>query len=217
MSEGRSGVTLTIVVLLILAVVWAAVLVPGVVRRRMERGSGDSIGDFHRQLRVLQRTGPPLVDPALRMRASSPQSASAPRPGAVVSNRHGLILVRPDATPMPPADPREQATPIAPRRRQPELAEQRVDPFFHPEATRRRRDVLAGFACAVLGSGLLAVVPALRPMLAVTLAALGATAVYVAMLVRMRNRALERTVKLHYLPEPVAQEPVVAARRFAAR
>jgi len=203
----------TIVVLLILAVVWAAVLVPGVVRRRLERGSGDSIGDFHRQLRVLQR-GPMSIEPAVRLNAPS-QSPFTGRPGAVVSNRHGLILVRPDATPKEPAVWNEAMTASYPVRTRPELAERRVDPFFHPEACKRRRDVLAGFACAVLGSGLLSVV--FLPMLAVTLAALFATGVYVMMLVRMRSRALERTVKLHYLPEPVAPEPAIAARRLAAR
>lgn len=205
---------MTIVVLLILAVVWAAVLVPGVVRRRLERGSGDSIGDFHRQLRVLQRNVPVSIDPAFRLEAPS-QSPWISRPGAVVSNRHGLILVRPDATPKQPAGWNEAITAGHPVRARPELAERRVDPFFHPEACKRRRDVLAGFACAVLGSGLLSVV--FLPMLAVTLAALVATGVYVVMLVRMRSRALERTLKLHYLPEPAVPEPAVAVRRLAAR
>ena len=217
MPEGRSGVTLTIVVLLILAVVWAAVLLPGVVRRRMERGSGDSIGDFHRQLRVLQRTGPALVDPAIQLKAAPSPSPWVPRPGAVVSNRRGLILVRPDATPREPVAWTQPTAPVPPARIRPEMAERRVDPFFHPEACKRRRDVLAGFACAVLGSALLAVVPVLRPVLVVTLASVVATAVYVVMLVRMRNRALERTVKLRYLPEPVAPEPAVTVRRLAAR
>ena len=204
---------MTIVVLLILVVVWAAVLLPGFLKRRMERGSGDSIGDFHRQLRVLQRTGPSLVDPVVRLKASSTEAAAASRrPGAVVSNRHGLILVRPDATPLDLPQPQNRS-----ERPEPVTGERHVDPYFQPGACKRRRDVLAGFACAVLGSALLSVVPALRPMLGVTAFALVASAVYVAMLVRMRNRALERMVKLHYLPEPVTSQPALATRRIAAR
>jgi hypothetical protein len=44
-----------------------------------------------------------------------------------------------------------------------------------------------------------------------------ASAGYVAMLVRMRGRALERSVKLHYLPEPVANQPLSVIHRTAAR
>jgi hypothetical protein len=162
---------LTIVVLLILVVVWAVVLVPGLLRRRLERRSGDSIGDFHRQLRILQRTGPAPLAPA------------APAPAA---------------------------------RAEPTSTVHRTDPYFHPEACKRRRDVLAGLACVVLGSGLLAVVPMLRPVLGVTAFAALVTAIYVGMLVRMRGRAIERTVKLRYLPEPVAVQPTFAIRRTAA-
>jgi hypothetical protein len=40
---------------------------------------------------------------------------------------------------------------------------------------------------------------------------------YVAILVRMRSRAIERTEKLRYLPEPVAASAAFAVRRSAAR
>jgi hypothetical protein len=205
---------LTIVVLLILVVVWAVVLVPGLLRRRLERRSGDSIGDFHRQLRILQRTGPTLVDSALRAGAEHHTSAASNRrPSAVVSSRRGLILVRPDAAPPAPLAP---AAPAPAARAEPTSTVHRTDPYFHPEACKRRRDVLAGLACVVLGSGLLAVVPMLRPVLGVTAFAALVTAIYVGMLVRMRGRAIERTVKLRYLPEPVAVQPTFAIRRTAA-
>ncbi|HVL27065.1 MAG TPA: hypothetical protein VM390_02875 [Acidimicrobiales bacterium] len=45
-------------VLLILAVIWAAVLIPPFLRARAEGRPADSITDFHRQLSVLRRTGP---------------------------------------------------------------------------------------------------------------------------------------------------------------
>jgi hypothetical protein len=50
---------LTIVVLVVLAIVWAAVLIPPWLRNRAEGRPGDSIGAFHRQLTTLERTGPP--------------------------------------------------------------------------------------------------------------------------------------------------------------
>ena len=49
------------VVLLILAVVWALFLVPQVLRARAEKAPADSIGAFRAQLSVLQRTGPAVV------------------------------------------------------------------------------------------------------------------------------------------------------------
>lgn len=44
-------------VLLILAAVWAAVLVPPALKARAESRPGDAIGNFHRQLSTLRRTG----------------------------------------------------------------------------------------------------------------------------------------------------------------
>jgi hypothetical protein len=46
------------VVLVVLAVVWAVVLIPPWLRNRAEGRPGDSIGAFHRQLSTLERTGP---------------------------------------------------------------------------------------------------------------------------------------------------------------
>jgi hypothetical protein len=48
----------TAVVLLILAVIWAAVLVPPWLQNRKETRPGDSIASFRQQLSVLERTTP---------------------------------------------------------------------------------------------------------------------------------------------------------------
>jgi hypothetical protein len=48
---------LAIPVLLILAVLWAAVLIPPLFKARTERRHGDSIGDFTYKLDVIGRTG----------------------------------------------------------------------------------------------------------------------------------------------------------------
>lgn len=59
---------MTIVVLVVLAVIWGAVLVPPAMRARAESRPADSIGNFRRQLSVLRRTGPSVVVPAHPLR-----------------------------------------------------------------------------------------------------------------------------------------------------
>jgi hypothetical protein len=66
------------VVLLILAAIWAAALLPPFVRSRLEGNPVDSIGRFRRHLRVLQSTSPAASslasDPVL-VRSTGPKSA----------------------------------------------------------------------------------------------------------------------------------------------
>jgi hypothetical protein len=191
---------LTIVVLLILGVVWAAVLGPSLLRRRFDRRSGDSIGEFHQQLRVLRRTSPSAVPPAFRLMTTQPEDSSrrVVRHSGVSSR--GLILIRPDAS--------SSLVPGA-------STSQRPERFFRPEARKRRRDVLCAMACVIFGSGVLGAIPVLRPLLGVTALALVGSAIYVVMVVRLGSRATERAAKLRYLPEPVEDEPTIVIRRAA--
>jgi hypothetical protein len=190
---------LTIVVLLILGVVWAAVLGPSLLRRRSDRRSGDSIGEFHQQLRVLRRTGPSVVPPAFRLMTAQPEDSPRRVARHTGVSSGGLILIRPDASP-------GLVSGGAP-------ASQRPERFFRPEARKRRRDVLCALACVVFGSGVLGAIPVLRPMLVVTAMALVGSAIYVVMVVRLGSRATERVAKLRYLPEPVEDEPTIVIRR----
>lgn len=65
-EEARRSVT--ILVLFILATMWAAVLLPPVVRNRQNIGrSRDSVGVFRSQLSTLGRTGPVVYAPASRL------------------------------------------------------------------------------------------------------------------------------------------------------
>jgi len=194
---------LTIVVLLILVLVWAVVLGPSLLRRGFQRRSStDSIGAFHRQLRVLQRTGPTLVDPLHRLDVSLPAThiGARTRPG-----RPGLIVVSPDMT-LPVSE--ESANDSSARR---------PDPYFRPEACKRRRDVLIALLLAVVVTGLPGAIPSARPILAVTAVAAIALVGYIALLVRLRTRALERQVKLRYLPQPADRDSSIVIRRVAAR
>lgn len=190
-------------VLLILVLVWAAVLGPSLLRRRFQQHSTDSIGAFHRQLRVLQRTGPTLVDPLHRLDTTLPSAHVGHRP--VGNGRKGLIVVRPDtALPVsPPASPASYA--------------RRPDPFFRPEACKRRREVLLSLVVCVVVTGMMGIVPSIRPVFVVTAIAAVALAGYVMLLIKLRTRALEREHKLRYLPQPEDREAPLVARRMAAR
>jgi hypothetical protein len=77
---------LAIPVLLILAVLWAAVLIPPLFKHRSERRRGDSIGDFSYKLGVIGRTGghtPSRPAPPAPMSIAGTTSAPRPRAGAV--------------------------------------------------------------------------------------------------------------------------------------
>ena len=184
-------------VLVILAIVWIVVLGPGLLRRRAERHSADSIGAFHRQLHVLGRTGPTIVDPVHRLSTDIPAASGLFRaPG---SRR---LMLRPDL-------PVAGESPVAGGAR-------RTDPYFRPEACKRRRDVMLALVSAIVFTGLLGAIPALRPLLYLTLACAVFVGAYVGLLVTLRRHAVEREQKLRYLPQMVGMD-VSAARRTAVR
>lgn len=85
---------MTFVVLVILAGLWAIVLVPPLLRARNERAA-DSIGDFHQRLGVLGRTHRP---------SRRTRSAPARLPAAVppIPARPGSAPLRPDSAPLRP-------------------------------------------------------------------------------------------------------------------
>lgn len=76
---------MAIPVLLILAVLWAAVLIPPLFKARTERRRGDSIGDFTYKLGVIGRTGGFTASrpaPPAPMSLAGTMGAPGPRPGA---------------------------------------------------------------------------------------------------------------------------------------
>lgn len=130
----------------------------------------DSVGSFRRHLTVLERTTPTTVRPANRL--------SEPRP-----SYQPLGVARPTATARltrPVA-----ANSAALRRRQ---------------AQKRRRDVFFALLAGTFGSLLLALVPGLSMMWSVQVLFDLMLAGYVAILVRLRNAAAEREMKLRYMP-----------------
>jgi hypothetical protein len=164
----------TIVVLLILAVVWAIVLVPPALRARQEGRPAESISHFRRQLFTLQRTGP----------------WSRPAPSLA-----GLHAVPSPAVLQARANARG---------------------MHQTRAQKRRRDIFVGLLAAMGISLVLGLIPALRILWLVHLLADMLFIGYVALLVRMRNDAAEREMKVSFLPGPAPQvEPALLLRRSA--
>jgi hypothetical protein len=173
-----------VIVLILVAVLWIAVLVPSVITKLSERRSAGSIDHFHQRLDLLERTGPKLVEPAYRLTGTESASATASlvvaAPPPLV--RPNLILVPPvDDVPVPsealfeePVQPPAMAEPVVvlyPSSAEDtesglelSVAEQRwlVAADRRQLARRRRRDVF-GILCALAAlSGLLGLVHPLR-------------------------------------------------------
>jgi hypothetical protein len=194
---------LTIVVLVVLVLVWAVVLGPSLLRRTVDRQHKDAIGSFHRQLNTLSRTGPSLVAPAHRLGTALPVvPKNSPAPGWLVSV---------NSRPAPWATASETVEPAMP------AALRRPDPYFRPGACKRRRDVLMILVCTLTVTGLVGVIPAMHVLLFAT-AVIGVMLVaYLGLLVRLRSQAVEREVKLRYLPRNAEYDLPVAVRRVASR
>jgi len=67
-----------VIVLILVAVLWIAVLVPSVLSKLSERRSAGSIGRFHQRLDLLERTGPKLVEPAYRLTGTDSSRPGTP-------------------------------------------------------------------------------------------------------------------------------------------
>ena len=167
-------------VLLLLAVVWSAVLAPPLLRRGAESRRADSIGDFRKQLGVLQRTGPKVIAPAHRRVEHRPAPAAPAR----------AAVTRP-TRPAPPM------------------------PGSRSKTLKRRRDVLVGLVGSTGLTLVVGVVPGMHLVLAVAGVLAALLVAYVAVLVRMRNAAAERDMKLRFLPGTAGADGAVLLRRSA--
>jgi hypothetical protein len=176
-------------VLVILAAIWAAVLLPPFLQSRSENRPADSISTFRNQLHVLERR-------------STGTSVGSGRPASV----------RPTGSPMGGFATNPYARPVDRAR----LA--RLD------ARKRRRDILVTLMAA---AGLTFVVSLLMPKVFLFHLFIDALLVaYVALLVRQRKLAEERSMKVRYLGDarrparpsahPVSGAPQIAVRRAAA-
>ena len=178
-------------VLLVLAGIWAAVLIPPAVRARAEGRPGDSVVNFRRQLSVLRRTGPHRAslnggDHWYRPHAVAPL---APVPGPLRGTRTSSMPMH--RAPVRPV--RAVSSSSASRSR----------------TIRRRRDVLSALVVAVLATLVLGLLPAFRVMLLAHLVADVLLVAYVGLLIHQRNVAAERDLKVRFLPQPHRLDPAL--------
>lgn len=190
-------------VLLVLAGIWAAVLIPPAIRARAEGRPGDSISNFRRQLTVLRRTGPHRgsvngggrlagADHWYRPHTPVPSLAPVhgplrPRGGAPASARRAQAV--PMHTVRPPSSPATSAA--------------------RSRTIRRRRDVLSALVVAVVATLVLGLLPAFRVMLVAHVVADILLVAYVALLIHQRNAAAERDMKVRFLPQASRLDPAL--------
>lgn len=180
-------------VLLVLALIWGALLVSWL-RSRSNGTFSDSVGTFRRHLTVLERTTPMRVHPANRLHDGVARyRAPAARRPAVASPRvgaYGPYSANATRTSRPAA-----VTSAALRRRQ---------------ARKRRRDIFFALVAGTIGAFGLALITGLAAMWAVQVLFDLFLGSYVALLIRLRNLAAERELKLRFMP---ADRPMARPRR----
>ncbi len=185
-------------VLLVLAGIWAAVLIPPAVRARAEGRPGDSIHNFKRQLTVLRRTGP--------HRASLNGGGRAG--GGDWYRSH---VSPPTLAPVPGPLRSSRTTPVAGAHRAPARAMRTAAPASaaRSRTIRRRRDVLTALLVAAVATLALGLLFSMGIMLVTHVVADVLLIAYVALLVHQRNVAAERDMKVRFLPQAHRLDPAL--------
>ncbi len=185
-------------VLLLLAVVWGLVLFSWLRSRTADGAFSDSVGTFRRHLRVLGQTAPVTVQPANRMRS-------------------GYVAGRPPTTYGQPSSPTMRA--VTPRYGRPPLRPPTTAAIRRREAQKRRRNVMLLLMAIVGLIMLLAAMTTSKGAIIALFVAVLALVAYIGLLVRARNLAAEREMKLTYLSQirrEAAGRPPAASRRRPA-
>jgi hypothetical protein len=215
-----------VILVIIIAVAWIAILAPNMMRRRLRTGDGiSSISHFHQQLRVLEHSAPaPIVAPAYRLRAVEGGAIGPSGPDDEVA-APVLTVVGADQLPRPALAflGRDGDEAAAPQATAPVLPSRPPDAPDRHLVRRRRRDTLAVLTGAFVTTLLLGLLPGAHAAWVVSALAGVALVAYVALLVRLRKLAEERGRKLHYLrdegPPPIfgrgVDQEAALAGRFA--
>ncbi len=191
-------------VLLVLALAWGTVLFFWL-RSRSQDTFGDSVGLFHRHLHVLERAAPVSLIAANRLRVPDHQrpftaprlraaGSALPRAGAQGQVRGGAPLV---------AVKGSGAQLLAQSRRR--------------QTMRRRRDVLFVLVVLVVATLVVAAVTGARLAIFAQVATDLAFVGYVAVLIRLRNLAAEREMKVRVISRPDRRVRSAAGRRAGPR
>lgn len=186
-------------VLLVVAAAWAAVLVPPLLRSRMENRPNSSVSDFRNQLSSLQRAMPSrgvAMRAMGRPLAQSPLSrpAAAGRPGVAAHGRsHGGAAAAPPR--LQPVDRRRPAQPVRTYDASPRVrshAERVARPVDTRSALKRRRaNVLFVLVLTAASTLFLAATTRSDPMIWTAVGASVALLGYVCLLGQLRQRELE--------------------------
>jgi len=208
-----------VILVIIIAVAWLVILVPGFLRRRSTSGETDSISHFHQQLRILEHSAPrPIVAPAYRLRAPEGDQAATtwrstePPTLTVVGARDlpkpALAFLGDDRVALDGQSARPASPATVTRRPQVLASEDRVraEPGARRLARQRRRDTLGVLVLAVLVSFMIGFLPGGSVAWVASGVLALALVVYVALLVHLRRLAVEREQKLRYLRPPRAGE-----------
>jgi hypothetical protein len=142
-------------ILLVVGAAWVAVLVPPLLRSRMDNRPSTSVTDFRRQLSNLQRTMPARGGSPMRA-MTRPLVPGAPRPG---SRQHGTATLHRAAshTSHPGSVSRIHAASVgAPGHRAHAQVHLGRAPSRRELVRQRRRNVLFGLVVATAGSLFLA-------------------------------------------------------------
>lgn len=185
-------------VLLVLAGIWAAVLIPPAVRARAEGRPGDSIHNFRRQLTVLRRTGP--------------HRASLNGGGRVAGGDHWYRSHTSSAALTPVHGPlRTARTSPAAAHRAPVRGVRTASPASaaRSRTIRRRRDVLTALFVAAFATLVLGLLLSIGIMLIAHVVADVLLVAYIGLLVHQRNVAAERDMKVRFLPQAPRLDPAL--------
>jgi hypothetical protein len=170
-SESKGGrEVLTLVVMLVLAALWAVVLLPPLVRSRSSRSvASDSIGEFNYKLGVLSQTNgaAPAARPSRKPRMQRPLPVTSPRP----LPQHGA---RPAMAPFAMPSP--------------------------PRAAKRRADILRGLVIAVALTMALAYLTGSPLVWGVQLLTDVCLAAFLGLWALARNVQADRAQTVRYLP-----------------
>lgn len=183
-------------VLLVVAAAWAAVLVPPLLRSRMENRPNSSVLDFRNQLSSLQRAMPTRVAVRSMGRSLAPSMLSRPaapgRPASRNVRDGGAISSRLDAT--APAtrptrrDPRMQEASLRPRQHGGDRRSTVAPGSRAAEVKRRRANVLFVLVLSAVCAGFLAATTESRAMVYLFALAMVALGGYVYLLVTVNQQ-----------------------------
>ena len=210
-------------VLLVVAAAWAAVLVPPLLRSRIENRPNSSVSDFRDQLSSLQRAMPSrgvAMRSIGRPLAQSPLSrpAAAGRPGMRGGRTHtgSLASARANGTGMGVRRRPEpvRATDAGPRVRSHAARPARVRPTGRDAVKRRRANVLFVLALTAVCTLFLAATTQAQAMVWVAVVAVVCLLGYVCLLGQLRQRDLQRELRVSHVaaeperrPRPVREAP----------